>query len=150
MHYLQKGIPELDIYEVSPDGNYPITVLAMNLFLFTFPQIEPVVIDEIGIVLGSGPDGYRALFRNIQAYGVSNITVTNVRYVFTWIYSSWVGYFTRAPETFGVSPGHISCTMITMLNNNTPFEPSKLSALVVYLLQILYIAEKIYVFRQFL
>lgn len=83
MHYLQKGIPELDIYEVSPDGNYAITVLAMNSFLFTFPQIEPVVIDEIGIVLGSGPDGYRALFRNIQAYGVSNITVTNVRYVFT-------------------------------------------------------------------
>lgn len=42
-------------------------------------QIEPVMIDEIGIVLGSGPDGYRALFRNIQAYGVSNITVTNIR-----------------------------------------------------------------------
>ncbi|XP_017845633.1 protein takeout [Drosophila busckii] len=56
VHYLQKGVPELDIFE-----------------------IEPVVIDEIGIVLGSGPDGYRALFRNIQAYGVSNITVTNVR-----------------------------------------------------------------------
>ncbi|KAH8294887.1 hypothetical protein KR018_003857 [Drosophila ironensis] len=56
VHYLQKGVPELDIYE-----------------------IEPVQIDEIGIVLGSGPDGYRALFRNIQAYGVSNITVTNVR-----------------------------------------------------------------------
>lgn len=44
-------------------------------------QIEPVMIDEIGIVLGSGPDGYRALFRNIQAYGVSNITVTNIRWV---------------------------------------------------------------------
>ncbi|XP_017081770.1 protein takeout [Drosophila eugracilis] len=56
VHYLQKGVPELDIYE-----------------------IEPVMIDEIGIVLGSGPDGYRALFRNIQAYGVSNITVTNIR-----------------------------------------------------------------------
>ncbi|XP_068152962.1 circadian clock-controlled protein daywake [Drosophila tropicalis] len=56
VHYLQKGVPELDIFE-----------------------IEPVVIDEIGIVLGGGPDGYRALFRNIQAYGVSNITVTNVR-----------------------------------------------------------------------
>jgi len=56
VHYLRNGIPELDIYE-----------------------IEPVVIDEIGIVLGSGPDGYRAIFRNIQAYGVSNITVTNIR-----------------------------------------------------------------------
>uniref|UniRef100_A0A1A9VEU7 Protein takeout n=1 Tax=Glossina austeni TaxID=7395 RepID=A0A1A9VEU7_GLOAU len=56
VHYLRQGIPDLDIYE-----------------------IEPVDIDEIGIVLGSGPDGYRAIFRNIQAYGVSNITVTNVR-----------------------------------------------------------------------
>ncbi|XP_036233591.2 protein takeout isoform X2 [Bactrocera oleae] len=56
VHYLRQGVPELDIYD-----------------------IEPVIIDEIGIVLGSGPDGYRALFRNIQAYGVSNITVTNVR-----------------------------------------------------------------------
>ncbi|KNC24459.1 hypothetical protein FF38_10545 [Lucilia cuprina] len=56
VHYLRQGIPELEIYE-----------------------IEPVDIDEIGIVLGSGPDGYRAVFRNIQAFGVSNITVTNVR-----------------------------------------------------------------------
>uniref|UniRef100_A0A1A9ZXR3 Protein takeout n=1 Tax=Glossina pallidipes TaxID=7398 RepID=A0A1A9ZXR3_GLOPL len=44
VHYLRQGIPDLDIYE-----------------------IEPVDIDEIGIVLGSGPDGYRAIFRNIQA-----------------------------------------------------------------------------------
>ncbi|KAL5273051.1 hypothetical protein ACFFRR_000055 [Megaselia abdita] len=55
-HYLRHGIPELDIFE-----------------------IEPVLIDEIGIVLGNGPDGYRAQFRNIEAFGVSNITVTNVR-----------------------------------------------------------------------
>lgn len=41
--------------------------------------MEPVIIDEIGIVLGSGPDGYRAMFRNIQAYGVSNLTVSNIR-----------------------------------------------------------------------
>ncbi|XP_055908333.1 protein takeout [Eupeodes corollae] len=56
VHYLRQGVPELDMYE-----------------------IEPVIIDEIGIVLGSGPDGYRAVFRNIQAYGVGNISVTNVR-----------------------------------------------------------------------
>ncbi|KAK9888489.1 hypothetical protein WA026_000740 [Henosepilachna vigintioctopunctata] len=40
---------------------------------------EPIVIDEIGIALGGGPDGYRATFKNIEAYGVSNITVTAVR-----------------------------------------------------------------------
>lgn len=28
-----------------------------------------MIIDEIGIALGSGPDGYRATFRNIEAYG---------------------------------------------------------------------------------
>lgn len=40
---------------------------------------EPVVIDEIGIALGSGPDGYRATFRNINAFGISNISVTAIR-----------------------------------------------------------------------
>lgn len=38
-----------------------------------------MIIDEIGIALGGGPDGYRAMFRDIQAYGVSNLTVSNVR-----------------------------------------------------------------------
>lgn len=42
---------------------------------------EPVIVDEIGIALGAGPDGYRASFRNIHAYGVSNLTITQVRYV---------------------------------------------------------------------
>ncbi|XP_077289069.1 juvenile hormone binding protein 2 [Arctopsyche grandis] len=42
-------------------------------------EVEPIVIDEIGIAIGSGPDGYRASFTDINAYGVSNLTVTNVR-----------------------------------------------------------------------
>lgn len=42
-------------------------------------QVEPVIIDEIGIALGNGPDGYRATFRNIEAFGVSNLTLTNIR-----------------------------------------------------------------------
>lgn len=54
--YLRQGVPELEMDDV-----------------------EPVLIDEIGIALGSGPDGYRAMFRNIEAFGVSNLTVTNVR-----------------------------------------------------------------------
>lgn len=41
--------------------------------------VEPISIDEIQIALGSGPDGYRAIFRDIDAYGVSNMTVTGVR-----------------------------------------------------------------------
>ncbi|KAK6633517.1 hypothetical protein RUM43_001097 [Polyplax serrata] len=43
------------------------------------PGVEPISIDEIQIALGSGPDGYRAIFRDIDAYGVSNLTVTGVR-----------------------------------------------------------------------
>ncbi|XP_026466740.1 uncharacterized protein LOC113370283 [Ctenocephalides felis] len=53
---LKNGVPELGIEEV-----------------------EPVVVDEIGISLGAGPDGYRAVFKDIQAFGVSNLTVTGVR-----------------------------------------------------------------------
>ncbi|XP_050309869.1 protein takeout isoform X2 [Anthonomus grandis grandis] len=40
---------------------------------------EPVEIDEIQLALGTGPDGYRATFRDIEAFGVSNCTVTAVR-----------------------------------------------------------------------
>ncbi|KAL4089578.1 hypothetical protein QTP88_024591 [Uroleucon formosanum] len=54
--HLRKGIPELGIEEV-----------------------EPIVIDEINLSLGSGPDGYRATFKDIQAFGVSNLTVNQVR-----------------------------------------------------------------------
>lgn len=41
--------------------------------------MEPVVVDEISIALGSGPDGYRASFKNIEAFGVSNLTFVNIR-----------------------------------------------------------------------
>uniref|UniRef100_A0A182VYY7 Uncharacterized protein n=1 Tax=Anopheles minimus TaxID=112268 RepID=A0A182VYY7_9DIPT len=54
--YIRRGIPEIGIVDV-----------------------EPVVVDEISISLGSGPDGYRASFRNIEAYGVSNLSIVNVR-----------------------------------------------------------------------
>lgn len=54
--YLHEGIPELGLEEV-----------------------EPTIIDEISIALGEGPDAYRATFSNIEAYGVSNISLTKVR-----------------------------------------------------------------------
>lgn len=44
-----------------------------------YPEVEPILIDEINLALGAGPDGYRATFRNIEAFGVSNLTVTGVR-----------------------------------------------------------------------
>lgn len=54
--YLHEGIPELGLDEV-----------------------EPTVLDEISITLGEGPDAYRAVFSNIEAYGVSNISLARVR-----------------------------------------------------------------------
>ncbi|KAG5880989.1 hypothetical protein JTB14_017999 [Gonioctena quinquepunctata] len=51
----RRGIPELDVYDP-----------------------EPIIIDEIQLALGTGPDGYRAIFRDIEAYGVSNVSVVGV------------------------------------------------------------------------
>ncbi|XP_041973831.1 protein takeout [Aricia agestis] len=42
-------------------------------------RTETLVIDELSIALGSGPDGYRATFKDIHATGVENMTITNVR-----------------------------------------------------------------------
>lgn len=38
-----------------------------------------MIIDSISIVLGDGPDAYRATFSDIEAYGVSNISLARVR-----------------------------------------------------------------------
>jgi hypothetical protein len=54
--YLHEGIPELGL-----------------------DNVEPVIIDEISIALGEGPDAYRATFSNIETYGVSNISLAKVR-----------------------------------------------------------------------
>ncbi|CAH0698802.1 unnamed protein product [Spodoptera exigua] len=56
IEYMKGGAPELGIEEA-----------------------EPIVIDELSIALGGGPDGYRASFKDIQAIGASNMTITNVR-----------------------------------------------------------------------
>ncbi|CAA9998700.1 unnamed protein product [Nesidiocoris tenuis] len=54
--HMRRGIPELEIADV-----------------------EPIILDEINLALGSGPDGYRATFKDVKAYGVSNLTVTGIR-----------------------------------------------------------------------
>ncbi|KAJ2943921.1 hypothetical protein O0L34_g8241 [Tuta absoluta] len=46
---------------------------------FGIEESEPIIIDELSIALGGGPDGYRATFKDIHATGVSNMTITNVR-----------------------------------------------------------------------
>lgn len=42
-------------------------------------EVEPILIDQISIALGSGPNGYRATFNDIEAYGVSNMSIVGVR-----------------------------------------------------------------------
>ncbi|XP_026291111.1 uncharacterized protein LOC113215663 [Frankliniella occidentalis] len=56
VRHFRSGIPELEVTEV-----------------------EPIQIEEIHLALGSGPDGYRAIFREVEAFGVSNMTVSGVR-----------------------------------------------------------------------
>ncbi|XP_058823762.1 uncharacterized protein LOC131684689 [Topomyia yanbarensis] len=79
MHRCSRDDPE-----VNECLRYSANKLARHLRDGGIPEIgivdvEPVIVDEISIALGSGPDGYRATFKNIEAFGVSNLTVVNVR-----------------------------------------------------------------------
>jgi hypothetical protein len=71
-------------------ANYLVANMRRGIPELGITEPEPIIIDEIGIALGSGPDGYRASFRNIHAYGVSNITVTGVRYAIIPSRSVWI------------------------------------------------------------
>ncbi|XP_045761245.1 protein takeout [Maniola jurtina] len=42
-------------------------------------QTDSILIDELSIALGGGPDGYKATFKDINASGVDEVTITNVR-----------------------------------------------------------------------
>ncbi|CAG5107881.1 Similar to to: Protein takeout (Drosophila melanogaster) [Cotesia congregata] len=44
-----------------------------------YPEVEPIVLDEVHISLGGGPDGYKAQFRDVAAKGVSALRITGLR-----------------------------------------------------------------------
>ncbi|KAM0731168.1 Protein takeout [Formica fusca] len=44
-----------------------------------YPEVEPIILDELHIALGGGPDGYRAQFKNISARGVSALRINALR-----------------------------------------------------------------------
>ncbi|XP_053972527.1 protein takeout [Hylaeus volcanicus] len=44
-----------------------------------YPEVEPIILDELHIALGGGPDGYRAQFKDVAAKGVSSLRVTGLR-----------------------------------------------------------------------
>ncbi|XP_067013762.2 protein takeout [Anabrus simplex] len=77
----------LQCYKEDPEVNQCLT-RASNLFTrylrrgipeLGYPEVEPILIDEIPIALGDGPDAYRAYISKIEAFGVSNLTVVGVR-----------------------------------------------------------------------
>lgn len=59
--------------------NYLIANIRQGIPELAIDNPEPIIIDEIQLALGTGPDGYQATFSNIEAYGVSNISVVGVR-----------------------------------------------------------------------
>ncbi|XP_076270145.1 juvenile hormone binding protein 2 [Rhynchophorus ferrugineus] len=59
--------------------NYLVANIRRGIPQLNVHNPEPIVIDEIQLALGTGPDGYRAIFKDIEAYGVSNCTITAVR-----------------------------------------------------------------------
>ncbi|EFA03555.2 protein takeout [Tribolium castaneum] len=74
----QRDDPNINVC-LKQSANFLVANMRRGIPELGITEPEPIIIDEIGIALGSGPDGYRASFRNIHAYGVSNITVTGVR-----------------------------------------------------------------------
>ncbi|XP_071645748.1 circadian clock-controlled protein daywake [Temnothorax longispinosus] len=44
-----------------------------------YPEVEPIILDELHIALGGGPNGYKGQFRNITARGVSALRITGLR-----------------------------------------------------------------------
>lgn len=43
-----------------------------------YPEVEPIILDEVNIALGGGPNGYKAQFREVTARGVSALIVERV------------------------------------------------------------------------
>ncbi|XP_008214867.1 protein takeout isoform X2 [Nasonia vitripennis] len=44
-----------------------------------YTEVEPIVLDELHIALGGGPNGYKAQFKDIAARGVSSVRITGLR-----------------------------------------------------------------------
>lgn len=60
------------------------TLKLVNVFIYLLVhffdlQTDSILIDELSIALGGGPDGYRATFKDINASGVDEVSITNVR-----------------------------------------------------------------------
>ncbi|XP_014290978.1 circadian clock-controlled protein daywake [Halyomorpha halys] len=78
LHTCQKNDPNINQC-LTYAANHLATHVRTGIPELGMTEVEPIVLDEINLALGSGPDGYRATFRDIKAYGISNLTITGVR-----------------------------------------------------------------------
>ncbi|XKL60767.1 hypothetical protein PGB90_007824 [Kerria lacca] len=78
IHACHKNDPNLNQC-LTYSANHLATQFRRGIPELGIGDVEPVLIDEINLALGSGPNGYRATFRDIEAYGVSNLTINSVR-----------------------------------------------------------------------
>lgn len=44
-----------------------------------YPEVEPIILDQIDIAIGESPNNYRAQFKEVTAKGVSSLRVTSLR-----------------------------------------------------------------------
>lgn len=56
-----------------------INIAIAGLPQLGYPEVEPIILDELHISLGGGPDGYRGQFKNITARGVSALRINGLR-----------------------------------------------------------------------
>jgi hypothetical protein len=43
------------------------------------PSVEPFRMDELSLSLTTGPNGYKVTLRDLDIYGASNFTVTDLK-----------------------------------------------------------------------
>lgn len=73
--YIPVTVCTASIYTVS----FEKSRIFVGLAVLGYPEVEPIILDEVHIALGGGPDGYRGQFREITAKGVSALRVTGLR-----------------------------------------------------------------------
>ncbi|KYN26919.1 Protein takeout [Trachymyrmex cornetzi] len=94
-HFRQVNLAKFIIYKNGIYQYFLLTkmrIVCNMLFFFTiinistsslpqlgYHEVEPIILDELHIALGGGPNGYRAQFKNITARGVSALRITGLR-----------------------------------------------------------------------
>jgi hypothetical protein len=87
INFYFKAITANEIRECRQINRHPLVEMAKakGRLLFSglpqlgYAEVEPIILDELHIALGGGPNGYKAQFKEIAARGVSAVRVTGLR-----------------------------------------------------------------------